>query len=478
MSYEILYPGLLLAEVANEARIGPALLAGKRVTLTAGIFNPDGMPIESNGMPAHRFDVHKLVGFATATDQKMHGYVYFSGSEHFFATRLRLFTIKVAKGPFQIRISGPVDHDHRWLDANGCSPRIQSAVNIVQSGFLAPGRERNGAFYQPVRAVSSGNDWHCEGQEEEKQAHIPFFSCRAMSHLKMSAMLFDVSPLTALGGPAPGAVILVAVGFGIGFVSAIFGVGGGFFITPFLHSVVHLPAVLASATSLGQIPFMSLSGTLGYLRERLIDRRSLTFFLLGSIPTAQIVVYAMALFQQSQLATEPWIGQLTLSDLLLLLSFSVFIGMQGLYNLRKAGQYGKAESIDLQRWKFTGTGEAAALLAAGVLAGCFSALLGIGGGFFSFPVFVYICGLSPASAVASGLFAVFVTSFLSVAGHIYHDQIYFAISLMLAAGAIPGAYLGARRAVKVAPLTLLRAMGLMQLGIVVVYLAVKLTYAR
>ncbi|MBE7437850.1 MAG: sulfite exporter TauE/SafE family protein [Spirochaetales bacterium] len=289
-------------------------------------------------------------------------------------------------------------------------------------------------------------------------------------------MLLDVSALDALGGVPVGALVLIFVGFTIGFVSAIFGVGGGFFITPFLHSVVHLPAVLASATSLGQIPFMSLSGTFGYLKEGLIQLRPVLLFLLGSIPASQGIVYAMALFQRSAWASEPWLGRLTASDLVLLLSFSIFIGMQGIYNLKKAGEHGRSgESKNFQRWAVSRNKEALFLVLSGLLAGCFSALLGIGGGFFSFPVMVYVCGLTPAGAVASGLLAVFVTSLLALLQHIYHEQIYLVLSLMLAAGAIPGAFLGARRAVQLSPVLLLRSMGYMQLGIVVVYLSVKLS---
>lgn len=77
---------------------------------------------------------------------------------------------------------------------------------------------------------------------------------------------------------------LVGLGLIVGAVSPTFGIGGGLLTVPLLILIYHIPASTATATSLGVIIFVSLSGTLAYVRERRIDYRVGFLFMISAVP--------------------------------------------------------------------------------------------------------------------------------------------------------------------------------------------------
>lgn len=80
------------------------------------------------------------------------------------------------------------------------------------------------------------------------------------------------------------AIELIGLGLLIGAVSPTFGIGGGLLTVPLLILIYHMPTTTATATSLGVIIFVSLSGTLAYVRERRIDFRVGLLFILFAVP--------------------------------------------------------------------------------------------------------------------------------------------------------------------------------------------------
>ncbi len=284
-------------------------------------------------------------------------------------------------------------------------------------------------------------------------------------------ILFDLSPLVdTFGSLSVGIAITVTLGLFIGVASAAFGVGGGFLITPFCHSILHLPAALAVATSMGQIPFMGLSGVARYARARIIDLRLAALLLVTGIPSAQIVAHWLA-GRPARSWPTLWLGQ-SLPDLIILGTFTLCIGGLGLYNLRRSFS---ADPVPRAGSRSNPTtGPALPTLLVGTVFGGLSALLGIGGGFFAVPYFVYVCGLTPVAAVATSLFAVLVTSVVTTAHYLWLGQLYFGISLLIACGSIVGAQLGARLALAARPHILLRFIGGMQITACAVYLSGRL----
>lgn len=264
---------------------------------------------------------------------------------------------------------------------------------------------------------------------------------------------------------AVAALGLIAVGFAVGVLSAAFGIGGGFVITPLCHAVLGMPAPLAVATSMGQIPLLSLSGVWRYWQSRNIIWPLASYLLLGAIPAAQVVAYLLTQ-RPSAAWPEVFAGQ-SVPDLILLTAFTLCIGGLGLYNLMAARS-------TQQRWGGPKRIGPLALVLSGLVFGGLSAMLGIGGGFFAVPLFTYFCGLSPVQAVATSLFAVFVTSALTTVHYLWLGQIYFGLSLIIAIGSIVGARVGASLAIRSSPGGLLKALGLAQVVISMAYLGMKL----
>ncbi len=303
--------------------------------------------------------------------------------------------------------------------------------------------------------------------------------------------LFDLTPLIEIFGSVYlGGAVLVVLGVLVGTVSALFGIGGGFLVTPFFHSVLHLPATMAVTTSMGQISFMSASGSVHYLREGKIRFKHALVLLAGSIPAAQLVASFLGGVRESAYASDAAIFGLSIADFVLLVNLGLFLGLLGVYNLHrglKAGKQARQDADALRERQAAGIVEDAGTPAlsitsdrliltfvVGLIFGALSALLGIGGGFFAVPFFVYVTEFEPVEGVATSLFAIFVTSTITNLRYAYDDHIYLALSALVGAGAVVGAQLGSRFAIRIAPHLLLTSLGITQLIVAAGYVALRL----
>lgn len=291
-------------------------------------------------------------------------------------------------------------------------------------------------------------------------------------------ILFDLTPLSStFGSILAGVAISVILGLAVGFVSSMFGVGGGFVITPFFHSLLHLPAPLAVATSTGQIAFMSLSGIIAYARKGKIRYRAGLLLLLGAIPASQAVALTFGNLRDSSLGNRILFANLTLADFILLLSFGLFLGLVGIYNVYRSFGYRANTNSDGATESESRANQIksrpVATVLIGVLFGAVSILLGIGGGFFAVPFFVFALKFDPAEAVATSFFCIMVTAILTTIHYALAGNIYLGLSLCIALGSVIGAQGGSRFAIQVAPARLLFSLGCMQLIIVAAYTLLK-----
>lgn len=230
---------------------------------------------------------------------------------------------------------------------------------------------------------------------------------------------------------------------------------------------------MSVATSMGQIPFMSLAGSIQYFRSKKVRVQATLWLLLGSLPAAQLVAHFIGNINESPIGREIVFAGMTAADLFLLLQYGFFIGLLGAYNLYRSFRVEPKETAARKAPLPAGWRRNLATVAAGVVFGSFSALLGIGGGFFAVPFFVYACGFEPVEGVASSLFAIFVTSALTTLHYVLVDQIYFGLSLTIAAGSVFGALLGSRFATRVKQAYILRSLGILQIAVIFGYLALK-----
>ncbi len=284
---------------------------------------------------------------------------------------------------------------------------------------------------------------------------------------------FSILPLeAAFGNWLLGVAVLLVLGALIGMISAFFGIGGGFAITPFLHSVINLPATFAVATAMGQIPFLSFSGVLIYAKAGEIRYRQGLWLIAGALPGAQIMAYLLGLVSDSEWASRGRLDESnSFADLLLLIIFSCMIGLMGSYNLKRSFQFNRKKQTLFFQSRLS---QDIATVALGFLLGLAAALLGMGGGFFAVPFFVYLCGFRPVEAVATSLFAALIISSTTTLHYILANQIYFALSLAIGCGALLGARLGARSAIRAKPQILLRLLGALQFSVALFYLLSRL----
>ena len=247
--------------------------------------------------------------------------------------------------------------------------------------------------------------------------------------------------------------IIFGMGGAVGFLSGLFGVGGGFLLTPLLI-FSGIPPVVAVATVSTQVVAASTSGALSYWRRNLIDMKLATVLLLaGIVGTVAGVVLFDALRQ---------IGQL---DLIVSLCYVVFLGAVGglMLNesvravlnaragrptpLRQPGQHTWIHGLPFKmRFKRSRLYVSVIpLIGLGIGIGLLGAILGIGGGFIIVPVLIYLLRVPSNLVVGTSLVQITGTMAVSTILHAYTNQsVDVVLAIILMVGGVVGAQFGAR----------------------------------
>jgi uncharacterized membrane protein YfcA len=243
------------------------------------------------------------------------------------------------------------------------------------------------------------------------------------------------------------------MGLAVGFISGMFGIGGGFLMTPMLIFVGISPAV-AVATSSTHIAASSFSGAMSYWRRRAIDF-ALAFWLLGGgIAGTVIGVWLFTTLRR--------LGQLdiaiSLSYLFLLVSVGAAMVTEGLRAIMRARQ-GKA--VELRRpgshtWihglpfkvRFKKSKiyvSAIPVCAIGFIMGFIGAILGVGGGFLLVPMLIYFLRVPTSVVVGTSMVLTLVTMASATVLHgVTNHQVDAVLGLILMVGGVAGAQFGAR----------------------------------
>lgn len=280
--------------------------------------------------------------------------------------------------------------------------------------------------------------------------------------------------------------VLVIIGLGalVGFLSGMFGVGGGFLTTPLLI-FYGIPPAIAVASSATQITGASVSGALAYWRRGGVDLKMGAVLTVGGVIGAGLgsVVFA---FLQS-------LGQI---DIAIGLIYVLFLGTVGGLMLKEAiGAVRRARAgvrlpgrlhphhpwIAALPWKmrFYKSGlyiSPLAPLLLGVAVGILTVIMGIGGGFIMVPAMLYLLGMSAGVVVGTSLFnIVFVTAAATMLHSVESQTVDIVLALLLLSGGVVGAQLGVRAAQKLQPEKLRLFLALLVVG-VAVRLAIGLTW--
>ncbi len=248
------------------------------------------------------------------------------------------------------------------------------------------------------------------------------------------------------------AFTLLGVGGGVGVLSGMFGVGGGFLITPLLF-FIGVPPAVAVATGVNQVVAASISGVLAHLKRKTVDLRMGTVLLLGGLTGSAIGIWIFTMIRA--------LGQI---DLLVQLSYVIFLGIIGVLmfqeSLRallraKAGRAPKRK-LHMHGWvhnlpfkiKFRTSGLYISVfppLAVGFGVGVLSAIMGVGGGFVLVPAMIYLLGMPTKVVIGTSLFQVtFVAAFTTMLHAVTSQTVDVMLALFLILGGVIGAQIGAQ----------------------------------
>jgi uncharacterized membrane protein YfcA len=255
------------------------------------------------------------------------------------------------------------------------------------------------------------------------------------------------------------AFLLLGLGGMVGILSGMFGVGGGFLMTPLLF-FIGIPPAVAVATEANQIVASSFSGVLAHLRRKTVDLRMGTVLLIGGLVGAGLGVVLFNFLRS--------LGQV---DLLVKLCYVVFLGIIGalmfvesLNAIRRARGVAKGNVVPPRRkqrgWvhtmpfkmRFRTSGlyiSVIPILIVGLLVGILAAIMGVGGGFIMVPAMIYILGMPTKVVVGTSLFQIiFVTGFTTLLHATTNYTVDMALAVLLLIGGVIGAQIGTRIGVR------------------------------
>ena len=252
------------------------------------------------------------------------------------------------------------------------------------------------------------------------------------------------------------AFLILGLGGIVGFLSGMFGVGGGFLITPLLF-FIGVPPAVAVATGANQVVASSISGVLAQLRRKGVDFTMGTVLLVGGFIGSALGVWVFGIMTR--------LGQI---DLFVQLSYVVFLGLIGAMmfqeSLRSLLRARKANApirrAHVHSWvhglpfkmKFRASGLYISVIPPaliGAAVGFLSAIMGVGGGFILVPAMIYLLGMPTKVVIGTSLFQIiFVTSFTTVMHAVNSQTVDMMLALLLILGGVIGAQLGTRVGVR------------------------------
>ena len=248
------------------------------------------------------------------------------------------------------------------------------------------------------------------------------------------------------------AFLILGLGGLIGLLSGLFGVGGGFLMTPLLM-LIGIPPAVAVATGANQICASSFSGALAHWRRGTLDVRMGVVLLLGGILGSAVGVEVFEILSE--------LGQV---ELFVSLTYVLFLGVVGglmlIESLRALARARSGAPPPLPRRKpplaerlpLKMRFEVSKLdisvippVLIGALVGFLSAIMGVGGGFVMVPAMIYLLGMPTSVVVGTSLFQImFVTGVTTLLHATQTFTVDIMLALLLLVGGVVGAQLGAQ----------------------------------
>jgi uncharacterized protein len=256
-------------------------------------------------------------------------------------------------------------------------------------------------------------------------------------------------PIAEISASVP---VLLGLGLAVGVLSGLFGVGGGFILTPLLF-MIGIPAAIAVGTQGNLIVGSSFSGLLAHLRRKTVDFPMGLALLAGGIGGSFLGVQ---LFR--------WLTALGQVDLAIKLAYVGLLGtigalmmIEAVIALRRRRHGGKVtlkrkhhnwiQRLPL-RMRFRTSGLYISVIppvAVGALVGVMAAIMGVGGGFIMVPAMIYLLNMPTKTVIGTSLFQITILAGFTTLMHATENQtVDFVLAFYLLIGGVVGAQIGTR----------------------------------
>ncbi|MDR3630431.1 MAG: sulfite exporter TauE/SafE family protein [Desulfocapsaceae bacterium] len=249
--------------------------------------------------------------------------------------------------------------------------------------------------------------------------------------------------------------LIVGLGFVVGLLSGLFGVGGGFLMTPLLI-MFGIPPTVAAASDSNQIVAASATGSYAHYRLGNVDFKMGLYLLIGGIIGGTVGVQAIKILRA--------LGN---ADFLIMVTYVLMLGFVGGYMLLESLQAMRKNKVSVPVQISTKESAYARLLkslpyqtnfeksgvvlspvvplALGALVGILAAIMGVGGGFIMVPVMVYLLRMPMHVVVGTSLFQVLFTCInVTIMQAVSNRTVDFVLALLLLFGSVFGAQVGVK----------------------------------
>lgn len=248
-------------------------------------------------------------------------------------------------------------------------------------------------------------------------------------------------------------LILIGMGGAVGFLSGMFGVGGGFLITPLLI-FYNVPPAIAVGTGANQVIASSVTGALTHFKRGTLDIKLGLLLVFGGLIGSYLGIVLFTYLRQ--------LGQL---DLIISLLYVILLGgvgtlmaiesWQAIVNtrrgktvvVRRSGQHSWVHRLPL-KLRFRASKIYVSIipvLGIGFVIGLLSSIMGVGGGFIMVPALIYLLRVPTNVVVGTSLFQItFVTAFTTILQSITNQSVDIVLAFLLMVGGVIGATYGTR----------------------------------
>jgi uncharacterized membrane protein YfcA len=247
--------------------------------------------------------------------------------------------------------------------------------------------------------------------------------------------------------------IILGMGAAVGFLSGMFGVGGGFLITPLLI-FYNVPPAIAVATGANQVVASSISGAITHFRRGTIDLKLGTVLLVGGLFGATLGIWIFAALRK--------LGQLDLTISLLYVVLLTSVGTLMMWEsinalrrarrnetvtLKRTGQHNWVHRLPFKmRFKKSKIYlSVVPVVALGFGVGILTSVMGVGGGFIMVPAMIYLLRIPASVVVGTSLFQIiFVSTYSTVVQAVTNHSVDIVLAFILMLSGVVAAQYGVR----------------------------------